>query len=280
MDEENSYSHAPNSPLHPAADQEVNGLPDEILPESELDFLDLNPDLEARAQSREASVAQTPVNPEPRATQVQSDHHFDRMEDFQPVLVPSPLNPSKLSNGRRLSLAQQSKFINYVDERLLHIQRRFTQSFGLGELGYRSINELITDVKQLLNFIWYSIGSDDDGDKERKEYLHQDSTNFGQSEYLIRIAGDLVEYVGKMEINQDSAINVLKLMKSLDEKFARLIDGKVPGGEKLRGTEQVRISGIAERSRLLMVELFEREKIEGFHYELSKIYDESLERIG
>lgn len=273
MSGEVNYSDAPNSPVHPDADQEARNLPERGLSESELDLLDLNPDLEAKT-----SEESTPAQETNGSTIPLDDHLYDRLEDFQPVLVPSPLSGIPPRQGRRLSSSQQSKFVNYVDEKLLHIQRRFVQSFGLGDLGYGSIDELLLDLKQLLNFIWLSIDPDAGTIHPKDYYLAQPNTNFGQSDYLIRIAGDFTEYISKLEINQSSGSGVLRLLKSLDDKFARLIDGAIPGGKAISRTESVRIYGIAERTRILVSDLFEKKQIEGFHYELSKVYEQVLDR--
>lgn len=271
MSDQANYSDAPNSPVHPDPDQEASNLPERSLPGSVLDLLDLNPDLEAKTATESTTRNTNGLE------HTIDDHLYDRLEDFQPTLVPSPLNPVQPHLGRRLSSSQQSKFINYADERLLHIQRRFVQSFGLSELGYSSIDELLNDVKQLLNFVWLSIDSNPTiHDKEY--YSTLPDTNFGQTHFLIRIAGDLVEYVGKMEITQASGVEILKLLKSLDDKFARLIDGTIPGGKSINRTESVRLYGIAERTRVLVSDLFEKKQIEGFHYELSKVYEQVLDR--
>lgn len=271
MSHEANYSDAPNSPLHPGADQEVPGLPESSLPGSVMDLLDLNPDLEARALTPE------PVNVQKSIEEVVGD----RIEDFQPTVVPSPINAAQLQavhSGRRLSSSQQSKFVNYVDEKLLHIQRRFVQSFGLSDLGYKKIDELLADVKQLLNFVWLSIDSNNQTQLSKEQYREMKSTNFGQTDYIIRIAGDLLEYISKLDIDDESAQTILKLLSSLDTKFAKLIDGEVPGGKGISRTESVRVNGIAERTRITVADVFEKQKIEGFHYELSKIYDQVLDR--
>lgn len=276
MTEEANYSDAPNSPLHPGADQEVPGLPENSLPGSVMDLLDLNPELEARA-----SVPPTPSEVKVESQRPIEEVMGDRIEDFQPTVVPSPINAAQLQavhSGRRLSSSQQSKFVNYVDEKLLHIQRRFVQSFGLSELGYKKIDELLADVKQLLNFVWLSIDNNGQTQFTKEQYREMKSTNFGQTDYIIRIAGDLLEYISKLDVDDESARTILKLLHSLDEKFAKLIDGDVPGGKGINRTECVRVNGIAERTRITVADVFEKQKIEGFHYELSKIYDQVLDR--
>ncbi|CCH44071.1 hypothetical protein BN7_3630 [Wickerhamomyces ciferrii] len=286
MSQEADYSNAPTSPRHPDADQEVNGLPEESISQSELDLLDLNPDLEAgNGPTSEIPNSQSAgrVKLENDANVAAVEELGDRIEDFQPVIVPSPLNANEQSNDttpkRRLSLSQQSKFINYVDERLLAIQRRFVQALGLSELGYKSINELIADLKQLISFIWFSIDNDSNTHLTKDQFKELPSTNFGQTDYLIRIAGDLLEYIDKLAFEEDSGVKILKLIDEVDQKISRLIDGRIPGGKGLTGTDIVRIQGIAERARLAIIEAFEKKKIEGYRYELTKVYERVLDRV-
>lgn len=154
---------------------------------------------------------------------------LDDVDDFQPrINVSSPFSSAtKLSellpndhNGtshpRRLSMSQQSKFISYVDDQLLQIQRKFVQSRGLNiKNGYASLTPLLQDLKTLVDFVWYSIAHVPNSDyllqSEEKRHC-PDSRNpkdtcgyssyFGQGSYLIKIADDLIDYVEKIYIQK------------------------------------------------------------------------------
>ncbi|KAH3677138.1 hypothetical protein WICMUC_001893 [Wickerhamomyces mucosus] len=251
-----TYSNAPNSPLHPEPDSEISELPKETdFDEQELDFLDLNPDLNQREQFKQSISIDS--------NQLKSE----LPEDYKPILTPSPAPPNVIPY-RKLSNTQQLKFMNYADERLMYIQRRFIQSFGLNQgIGYISLSELLQDDKNLINFIWMSINSTD--------LALLKNSLFGQTDYLIRIANDLLEYLDKMIVTIENSKEILKLISSLNDKFSYLIDGK-----GYSQTEMVRINGIAERTRLLIVEVFDKFGIEGYQYEISKIYEDVLDRTG
>lgn len=232
---------------------------------------------------------------------------------------------------RRLSMSQQSKFISYVDTRLMEIQRKFVQSRGLNNVtGYTDLSELLNDVKSLLDFVWYSIDNvantdyllkkrddDDDGgmaevevdldldfglergdadtdsntdmgvidagETSRRDTGTRQSGGFGQPSYIIKIADDLMDYVEKFKITETDSEAVEKLFKLffiLDSIFKSLIMGSNTGHVKLNGTDKVRFVGIAERTRMRLPLYFETNGIHGYHFELSKIYEQGLESCG
>lgn len=341
----------PNTPSADAAnDHDINDISeDEILQ------LDLNPDLDDTDDVKMEEDNEDAANGNSLKRTFIDDQidnaGFDDMEDFQPVVdLKSPFEsysdlqqaPQKSAeNGqhthqaRRLSLSQQSKFVAYIDNELLQIQRKFVQSRGLNvSHGYNNLSEVLHDFKKLVDFIWYSIDGisntdsllqeDLDDSEIYKRFEGSQSTNFGQSYYLIRIADDLLDFLdkfpltdeeenGDLEKNTENADAVssnepnlrtagsndsgvpgtkedvetttpaplrklFKMLSILDNIFARLIDGKVPGNFKLSGTEIVRLIGIAERTRILLPRLMEKNDIHGYHYEISRVYLETLER--
>lgn len=263
---------------------------------------------------------------------------FDNINDFKPCInVTSPFSssslihdrPASISNEsqatnvqrrRRLSMSQQSKFVSYVDQRFMDIQRKFVQSRGLNnKTGYQDLADLLKDVKSLLDFIWYSIDNtpntdfllqqEDEDELEQeledqeKEFLHSGSTStedisldlmcnsrkqtrsksicdFGQTSYIIKIADDVMDYIEKFEIDVEDSSTISKIFKLffiLDKIFSKLISGKNNNLIKLNRTDMVRFVGIAERSRVRLPLFFEKLNIHGFHYELSKIYESSLD---
>jgi hypothetical protein len=156
----------------------------------------------------------------------------------------------------RLSVTQQSKFINYVDEKLLEIHRKFVKTVGMGQY---SSAEILGDLQQLVEFIWLSIHREDS------------RSLFGQVDYLLTIAGDLLEFVDKLTVHGVSS-DVLELLDSLDNKFVVLLP-------IMKQTEVVRLVSIAERTRPLVFTSFEKANVTGYHDELAKVYERVLERV-
>lgn len=305
------------------------------LQDSELMQLDLNPDLDDANDLNITDQSKLARRPQKRNEQAcrEDPGLFDDVHDFQPCVdlgspFESQTNLIDLNNEntlekrvstRRLSLSQQSKFVSYIDEQLMQIQRKYVQSRGGLNIdqGYNSLSDILRDFKKLVDFIWYSI----DGVSNTDSLLNQDlettelftkyenskSTNFGQSDYLIKISDDILDYLDKFPITEQdeeddytgfktasettldsveandrnapgSLRKLFKLLKILDMIFARLIEGKVPGNFKLNGTETVRLIGIAERTRVMLPQLMEKNNLHGYHYEISRIYQETLER--
>lgn len=292
----------PTTPVHPDANEELDLNDINELDEQEVLDLDLNPDLED-----EDPLKEEPINKR-RFLDDDTDEMYDKIEDFKPrinvsspfssgVNLPSLNTKSQRSTSRRLSLSQQSKFITYCDEKLMNVQRKFVQSRGLNtEQGYSGLSPLLTDLKSLVDFIWFSIDAvsnteslidQDLYEVTRDSYANTASTNFGQTDYLFKIADDLLDYIEKFELRsmggEERTVTLSKVFKFLiilDKIFARLLDGTVPGQSKMNGTEIVRCSGIAERTRVRLPQFFGSQDIHGYHYELSKIYEETLERCG
>lgn len=336
----------PKTPLHAKADEQLNLDNVNELDEREIEDLDLNPTFD---ESLPPSAAPSRINlgnmtePVPACLKMKrsindtediniadgneyslnttSSPMFDNIEDFKPSInVASPFSSSTLlqnkpstasmQRGRRLSMTQQSKFVSYVDQRFLDIQRKFVQSRGLNNAnGYKKLSELLKDIKSLLDFVWYSIDNssntdfllqeneetvnvsnssltDDDinldlmNDTNNKPLRSKSIFDFGQTSYVIKIADDVMDYIEKFEIEVEDNDTISKLFKIffiLDKIFAKLITGNNNNSIKLNRTDIVRFVGIAERSRVRLPLFFEHLNIHGFHYELSKIYETSLE---
>lgn len=305
----------PATPLHAKADEQINLDNVRRLNEQDIDELDLVPELEGSVSISNYGDAAMGIKNEGGFKRKMIDldndsERYDEVDDFRPrVSVSSPFSSGTVLNKmntsaeehvhsrRRLSLSQQSKFILYCDERLMEIQRRYVQSRGLNtQNGYSGLSPLLQDLKALVDFIWYSIDglpntdyllSEAPSDADRNSSQGSNSTYFGQSAYLIRIADDLLDYLDKFEMRslpadeQSATLSKLfKLLLILDRVFARLIVGHIPGGSKMSGTDAVRLTGIAERTRTMIPRFLEHSDIHGYHYEVSKIYEETLESCG
>lgn len=149
---------------------------------------------------------------------------------------------------------KESAFIRYVDDRILHIQRRFakreTPSINGDDAekdaaavwdsvkGYKSMREVCKDLEDLVGVVWVS------------------GTPGLQIPYLINLALLLTTVIAGMPANPKQ---LFRLLAKLDHAFASLLQGKdvesgerLPGFENRRGvsgTEKVRIRSLIERTR-------------------------------
>lgn len=164
--------------------------------------------------------------------------------------------------------SKESTFIRYVDQQMLHIQRRFAkrtspQTNQLSDVdrdkadswgdvkGYASMKEACKEVEELLNVIWIS------------------GTPSLQVPYLISLALMMGNIIQAMPPTPKS---LFRTLGKLDHAFASLLQGRdVDTGERLpgfvgergvSGTEKVRIRSLVERTRIHVVEAFKRGEFE------------------
>ncbi len=69
--------------------------------------------------------------------------------------------PHPRNHPLRPGSAKEDMVRNYVEERILHISRRYVKKFGIPEagdevVGYKSMAELCKDLEALINIIWIS----------------------------------------------------------------------------------------------------------------------------
>ena len=152
-----------------------------------------------------------------------------------------------------LSDQQISKIINYTDEELLKIQRKYINS-QKQKTAY-DIYDLIGDLVPVVDILWVSITN--------RNRL------FGQEDYLIKILGDLEDYIGHYLLFKDippisdtaskQVVDFFTFFQSLDVKLSCLIDGYIATvGErqitqKLSATQYVRLLPIVTRLRILII---------------------------
>ncbi|KAG9598108.1 hypothetical protein KCU77_g11550, partial [Aureobasidium melanogenum] len=200
-----------------------------------------------------------------------------------PSSVASSNIPNSLPQPRRTPLkpggTKESKLIRYVDQQLLHIQRRFAKrdpSLGRGGVremdeegrlieqlndpatekrlqqsdewndvqGYSSFGEAAKDVDELVAVIWIS------------------GTPALQVPYLINLALLVNSMIPAFPL---APRPLFRLLGKLDHAFASLIVGRdvatdetLPGfntGRGVSGTEKVRIKSLVERTRVCVVEV-------------------------
>ncbi|EMC98966.1 hypothetical protein BAUCODRAFT_386323 [Baudoinia panamericana UAMH 10762] len=164
--------------------------------------------------------------------------------------------------------SKESAFIRYVDQRILHIQRRFAKRTSpsaptladtdrekaddWGDVaGYSSMREACREIENLVDVVWVS------------------GTPSLQVPYLINLALLLSTVIPAMPPTPRSLFRVLA---KLDYCFASLIQGRdVETGESLpgfaghkgvSGTEKVRVRSLVERTRVEVVESFKKGEFE------------------
>ena len=319
----------PETPMHvgPDANMDLDDLIE--LDEKEIDDLNLDPTMDEtpsftdipKQLNTNLKRKLNSEEDEDKSTFPTNSKDFDSAHDYQPrINFKSPFSSKDDSNStintvpedyksntdmkkhRKLSMSQQSKFITYVDSRLMEIQRKFVQSRGLSpEKGYASLTELLHDIKSLLDFIWYSIDNmphtdyllhiDNydtlEMDNEDRKPIISNEHNFGQTSFIIKIADDLMDYIEKFDIyddpledddpDADTVVKIFKIFYILDRIFRSLISGQNENNVILNSTDRIRFMAIAERTRMKLPQIFEKNKIHGYHFELSKIYELSLD---
>lgn len=306
IDNTNDIS-SPPTPIHPAPNEELtNGVPtNTLLADSNID---LNPDLyeEEEMDIEEAtSNIVDEISPEnltsnDPALQPQSgnasnddingattnaDSDLEDVEINQLHQITLPFNESyqllkqefqnTLTNlgQSQITSAQQSKLINYIDETLLQIQRKFIKQQTELEINY-SLIQLLQELSTVISVIWVSI--------QQKLVL------YGQIEYYIKILGDLEDYVNNyktlfnetwsknnnLHINMQNLVIFFKFWQKIDLQLSFLIDGYnivLNNGNqqtkliKMNVTELTRLLPIVTRLRIAIIS-----KIDGLRMRLKK----------
>jgi hypothetical protein len=189
----------------------------------------------------------------------------------------------------KVGSSKESTFIRYVDQQLLHIQRRFAKrsspitapspsaepmvdnallavdadqgkddfsnTWAEDTMGYTSMRQACEDITEVVRVVWVS------------------GTPGLQIPYLINLALLLATIVAGMPVQPQAFFRCVAV---LDRCFASLIQGRdvetgeaLPGfemsGARRRGvsdTEKVRIRSLVERTRVAVVEVFKRGDVE------------------
>ncbi|KAK9367804.1 hypothetical protein V1509DRAFT_565817 [Lipomyces kononenkoae] len=178
--------------------------------------------------------------------------------------VDSPRLQSLPEHAHILSSAQQSKLINYLDEQLLLISRKYVRKFsdtGPPDSVYYTIEPLLDDLTKLVDLIWYSVSTT--------------STPFIQSQYLLRIADDLNDCIPSLPIN--SPERVFSFLRKLDKIFHKLIVGDVPSHKRMGNTEKARLESIIERTRVDIVAVMS--PFDGHELDITRVYESVLEEL-
>lgn len=271
----------PDSPLHPDANEEVHHLP-----EGTLD-IDLNPDLEDEdedeQEEREEEGGFVKVMPQSSnilllnnqsesmqdqesnrgriVTDQKEEGEEEEEEDINfPSITPTFENAyestkSDFITHTQVSPAQQSKLVNYLDDELLQIQRKFVKAQS-GEFKVL-VNDIIEPLLSNLKVIWLSISP----------------TSSNNIEYFLKIINDSEDYFQYFEFDGPSNKLVFEFLQYLDVKLSFLHDVKL-----LSPTQLVRLLSTINRLRLILIEKFSKKSNSIVELEVSKIFEGLLER--
>lgn len=232
----------PKTPIHVAPDVEVE-LPDKPFQ----DDLELNPDLE---DDDDMQDIQKQSDDEEDLVDVDTDYRIDLWTlPFDDAYEQLRAKFKESTGKEAVSESQQSKFINYIDNELLQVQRKFIKNQADEGEAY-PLGNLLGDIRKVLDLIWYLI------DKNSKLY--------GQDEYFIRITGDLEDWVAYYDFGlgsepspqaESELFRLFNFFQSLDTRLSFLLDGFSSGKAhiKLSSTEKVRLVPIISRLRFEIV---------------------------
>lgn len=192
-----------------------------------------------------------------------TDDDDDEVVHLPPVNIPDRQHIVH----RDLSESQQERLKEYLDEQLMHINRKFIKRHNDEDVNvekYLSLKELLIDFNRTLDVLWYSIASTEQ--------------SFGQSFYLLRMADDLITYFeGFYDRSIGWAIDGLTTCQKLDMMFTKLLDSK-----QFTPTDKVRLQSIAQRTRVsttrMIVDSTENTDQQDLYDELlAKVYEGVLD---
>ncbi|KAL1958850.1 hypothetical protein VTO42DRAFT_3687 [Malbranchea cinnamomea] len=167
--------------------------------------------------------------------------------------------PQQRTHPLKPGSAKENSLIQYVDARLLEINRRHAKKFSSSfsaeddkDRGYENFREVAKDIEVVADVLWVS------------------GTPSLQTPYLISLAGLVNSYLRDFPFKPRPTF---RLLKKLDAMFASLLQGKdvetdavLPGFETRRDhvsmTEKVRIKSIVESTRITVVETQDKEDSE------------------
>jgi Subunit 11 of the general transcription factor TFIIH len=163
---------------------------------------------------------------------------------------------SGIPHGRNLPLPRatplkpgskkETALINYLDDKLLRISRRYGKKFSNSEhdkddsKGYESFDEVVEDLDPVFSIIWVS------------------GTPTLQVPYLLTLAGLFCSYMPAFPFST----SMFKLVKRLDEGFAYLLTSSQDefassnrSTYQVSTTDKVRIKSLVEETRVVAVEV-------------------------
>lgn len=287
----------PKTPPGPNANSEIDlsGIENSTIPLSLQHELDVNSDSEDASESEDTPFEDVPLKSdnEPVDISVEGNDPSDSeaselrincnpLGETQPTFV----NPFGSSDSTRrfvsktmermpsksdpLNSSQQSHFVRYVDQELLTVQRKFIKHLSReGDQSDYPLVHLVSDLQRIVVFIWYSIGRTQappvichdnllldrySGKVEIPVFEHRLQA---QPQYIIKIMGDMVDYLDKYDFASLQELRVfLELLAIVDNFVATLFEQK----DAMRETEKTRIDSIVNRMRLLVIAKYDNLK--------------------
>ncbi|KAI9872079.1 MAG: hypothetical protein M1830_002088 [Pleopsidium flavum] len=186
---------------------------------------------------------------------------------FLPPTLPSPPSSSITSLSQTLphprahplksGSAKESSFINYVDQGILNVTRRYAKKFSAGldntpgdgddeaGRGYENFGEVARDLEALVDVVWVS------------------GTPSLQIPYLLTLSLMLSTYFSSFGFAPRPTFHLLhkvdiafaSLLQGRDVETGETLPGFEGGGRRVSQTEKVRIKGVVERTRVGVVEV-------------------------
>ncbi|KAF7506995.1 hypothetical protein GJ744_011019 [Endocarpon pusillum] len=161
-------------------------------------------------------------------------------------------------------------FINYVDSKILHINRRYAKKFSSGRdetdeeaRGYDDFENAVEDLEHVLDAIWVS------------------GTPTLQIPYLLSLAGLIAEFLPSFPFNEGPTMH---LVDKMDQAFAILLsqrkDSTVPfasdaSNQLVSVTDRVRIRSVIESTRVIAVEASTKDRASADTQDASEGFTES-----
>ncbi|KAF5122248.1 hypothetical protein E5D57_012721 [Metarhizium anisopliae] len=159
--------------------------------------------------------------------------------------------PHPRGHSLRPGSSKEDMVRRYVEERLLHISRRYVKKFGNPNpgdevVGFKSFGEVAKELDGLVNVLWKS------------------GTPSLQIPFLLKLASDFTQFVRSFP---PSPRATFELLRKLDHCFASLLRGQdmdtnetLPGFENglragMTTTDMVRCRSLVEQTRVLIVEV-------------------------
>lgn len=193
----------------------------------------------------------------------QWEKDYESESDYIAVLSPPPPLEKSPRTTRVVGEEQQERLRTYLDDELVKITRKYIHRFNDETTSkYTSFSQLLADLDKVIELIWYSINSTVDSNGKK--------LSFAYSQYLIRIADDLVDFI-EGYASEPSPQETIRILQKLDSMLSELIDNKV-----LFRTETIRLESIAERTRVEITKAFQ--SVQGYKHELGKVYEGVLDR--
>ncbi|ESZ94457.1 hypothetical protein SBOR_5175 [Sclerotinia borealis F-4128] len=163
--------------------------------------------------------------------------------------------PQPRTKPLRAGSAKEQAARRYVENKLLHISRRYTKKFadaaeGNTVTGYVSMKEVAKDISEIIDVLWLS------------------GTPNLQIPYLFNIALTMSTYPTKFP---PAPVTTFAVLRKLDHAFASLLRGEdsvtgevLPGFQSCRRagmsqTDMVRCRSIVEDTRVMIVDVMSRE---------------------